>query len=209
MSQTEKFIEEFKSKTTNFQRFETFWNFSSSLINEECDALFANSNSVNTNKDSAKAANLRIDGKKLFENLQFNDAILKYNESLRHSVFNDENMALTYADRATAFFELKEFQLCSNDIDLALQSNCPKELVVELKERKLQCIHRSSLSEHTVEFSHLDSESKEATSNDNKIESLVKGSETKIRLPFKVNKLIPSASAKITFDSSTSKGKIR
>jgi tetratricopeptide (TPR) repeat protein len=198
MNLSDQFMDEYKSQKTNFERFECLWNCSSSLLHDDLGALLTSTASVqsqNMIKDTAKSTSLRKDGNQRFESGQFNDAILKYNESLRYSLFNNENMALAHADRSIVFFELGEFQLCLNDIDLALRSDCPKDLAVGLYERQQKCYQRLNRFENSTEL----------------IEGLAEIAETErskatVKFPFVVNKLIPSACAKITVDTSSSKG---
>jgi tetratricopeptide (TPR) repeat protein len=198
MNLSDQFMDEFEHQKTNFERFECLWNYSPSFLHDDLDELFASTTSVhaqNTIKDAAKSTALHKDGNQLFESGQFNDAILKYNESLRYSIFNNENMALTYADRSIVFYELGEFQLCLNDIDLALRSNYPQDLAVGLYERKQKCFQHLNQFENMI---------KDLAENETIAE--IEESKDKVKIPFLVNKLIPSASAKITVDTSSSKG---
>jgi hypothetical protein len=210
----EQFKAEFKTKTTNFQRFECLWNNQSAYINNRLNSYLTivnkNQNTAKI-KDQLKSASLKKEGNELFEKRQLNDAIDKYNSSLRYSVFGDENKALILADRSIVFFELNEFQLCLNDIESVLQNDhYPQNLNIELYERKLECLYRLNRSEDAADFiDGLDSELKEVFSKikERIVNVEVGNPKTLISIPFIGNKLIPGASAKLTLDNTVTGGK--
>jgi hypothetical protein len=198
---------EFALKKTNFQRFECMWTYDSSYIQKEIDRLFDSVKKNDSTKDAIKSVSLHKDGNDLFEKHQFNDAILKYNESLRHSPSGDDNLVLVYADRANAFFELKEFQLSLNDIDSALKRSCPETLAMELNERRLNCLAglsqpKDAVERVAVQLSEVSVQASENKSNET-------APYAKVSIPLITNALIPAFSHKITIDNSSAQSKTR
>jgi tetratricopeptide (TPR) repeat protein len=211
---TDQFKTEFQSRKTNFKRFECLWTHDDTFVQNEIDKLFNDRNCKNGNnqKDAQRSATLRKHGNELFNKIRLNDAILKYNESLKYSPFNDENLSLAYANRSIAFFKLKEYQLCLNDIELALKYNYPRHLLTKLYERKLDCYLNLNRMECAADFvDDLDCEYQKVLARklDFSFGNQNKQHENGVileKLVFEANESIPSACRKITITNSISGG---
>jgi hypothetical protein len=204
---------EFKLRKTNFERFEYFWTNSPSCVLNELDALIscASTQSEFEFKDSLKSTNLRKEGNEFFKKALFDEAINKYNESLRYSVIDEGNLALTLANRSIVFFKLNDYQLCLNDIDSALRHRYPKNLIMKLYERKIECFNMLNQLKNAYDFvDGLDDQFKEILAQKIKLKRCDEEEERTSNLRairFRANTLIPSASDKIMIDSSESDGK--
>lgn len=77
------------------------------------------------NKLNAKSDSLRTEGNKFFYEKSYHNAMLKYNESLCFAEANSETMGLAYANRSALYFEMKLFDNCLRNINLARQNKYP------------------------------------------------------------------------------------
>ncbi|CAF0717739.1 unnamed protein product [Brachionus calyciflorus] len=134
--------ENFIKLKTNFDRFKFIWHLS--FIGKELDNLFK-THRYNP-KEAEKSSLYRKEGNEQFKIKRFYDAILKYNLSLKYashqkSENTDENdLALSYANRSAVFYHLNEFHLCLNDIESALKFGYPEKSISKLIERKLNAL---------------------------------------------------------------------
>lgn len=74
-----------------------------------------------------------------FKDRDWEDAIEYYNEALCFAEKGSKCMGLAFANRSACFFNMKLFDQCLIDIELAKQNNYPKSLIPELEKRKLHC----------------------------------------------------------------------
>lgn len=89
---------------------------------------------------SDKSAELsRNLGNKYYAQRNFFDALIKYNESLCHSPGTSESASLAYANRSAVYFELKIFNRCLKNIELAQQSGYPERNLSTLEKRAAKC----------------------------------------------------------------------
>jgi tetratricopeptide (TPR) repeat protein len=90
-------------------------------------------------KSDKKAAALRHEGNLLYNDGKFFEALLKYNESL---CFAEEELylAFAYANRSAVYFEVKLYQQCLNNIQLAREHNYPLEKTKILEDREERCL---------------------------------------------------------------------
>lgn len=88
-----------------------------------------------TSQAKRKIANMH------FKDRNWEDAIEYYNEALCFAEKGSKCMGIAFANRSACFFNLKLYDKCLIDIELALakESNCPKPLIPELEKRKLDC----------------------------------------------------------------------
>lgn len=90
-------------------------------------------------KSDATAVNKRKYAHIAFKKCEMHDAIDLLNESLCFAEKKSPNMGIAYADRSTCFFNLKMYDKCLVDIDLALKFNCPRHLRPALEQLKADC----------------------------------------------------------------------
>ncbi|XP_055298559.1 uncharacterized protein LOC129566545 [Sitodiplosis mosellana] len=81
----------------------------------------------------------RQKAKAYFDERNWEDAIDWYNEALCFAEKESKSVGLTFAYRSACFFNMRLYDRCLIDIQKAIENNCPKRLVPELKKRKLSC----------------------------------------------------------------------
>lgn len=92
-------------------------------------------------KSNKIAEAIRIKGLKMLQNEHLYEALLKFNKGLCIAEPASKTMGLIYLNRAEAFFKLRLFGKCLNNIELAKEATCPtekKEFLVELEEKCLE-----------------------------------------------------------------------
>lgn len=90
-------------------------------------------------KSNKKADALRAEGNKFYSERKFHDAVLKYNESLCYAEPETENIGLAYANRSAVFFEMKLFEKCLKNVELAKSQKYPEKNLETLKKREEKC----------------------------------------------------------------------
>lgn len=81
-------------------------------------------------------------GRNDFDNRNWSDAMDWFNESLCFAEIGTKSVGIAYADRSACFFNMKMFEKCLIDIELAKRNNYPKHLIPELEKRKESCLTR-------------------------------------------------------------------
>lgn len=98
---------------------------------------------MTTVKSTEKSNSLRIEGNKFYSERNFHAALLKYNESLCHAKPASENVGLGYANRSAVYFEMKLYEICIKNIDLARRHQYPEknfEILLKREEKCKECI---------------------------------------------------------------------
>ena len=90
-------------------------------------------------KSSDKSKALRCEGNDFYKQRKFFDALLKYNESLCFAENGTENAGHAYANRSAIYLEMKLFDECLNNIQLAFSHNYPEKNFDVLKKREEKC----------------------------------------------------------------------
>lgn len=90
-------------------------------------------------KSSEKSYVLRQEGNEFYKNKKFFAALVKYNESLCSSESSSEHRGHAYANRSAVYFELKLYDKCINNIELAFKHNFPKASEEILLSRREKC----------------------------------------------------------------------
>lgn len=97
-------------------------------------------------KDNKKAETFRSEGNALFNHGKFYEALILYNKSLCHAVSQSNHLALAYANRSAIYLELKQFDKCLDNIQLARDFNY--ENTEKLKEREAKCAKFMEVNKH-------------------------------------------------------------
>lgn len=92
------------------------------------------------NKNADISTQLRMRGNQQFKAKDWDEAMNLYNKSLRHAPNDSENISLAYANRSVCFFQMKKYEQCLADIELAKKANYPKRLAHKLVEREAACL---------------------------------------------------------------------
>lgn len=105
---------------------------------------------MNHSKSNEEADKYRIEGNKLYSDRNFFDALTKYNESLCHAVTGSESVGLAYANRSAVFFEMKLYEKCKNNIEMAKLNGYPRDNYYILDKRLEKCIENQINSDAEV-----------------------------------------------------------
>lgn len=106
-----------------------------------------------TIKMNKKSEVLRNDGNELYRVRKFHSALLKYNESLCLAEPGSENIGLAYANRSAIYYEMKLYERCLNNIELAKINHYPAVNIEVLQRRKEKCLEQ--LKQHTEKHSNI------------------------------------------------------
>lgn len=90
-------------------------------------------------KSNVQSEALRGDGNKFYSQRKFHDALLKYNESLCFAEPGSEHLGLAYANRSAVYFEMKFFERCLKNIEMAKMNNYPEKSFEVLRKREEKC----------------------------------------------------------------------
>lgn len=91
-------------------------------------------------KSNTIALQKRNEGNEKFRSHEWLDAMESYNDSLRFAKPGSDQISLAYANRAACFLNLKMYENCLNDIELAIKAGYPKHLMQKLQDRKAKCL---------------------------------------------------------------------
>jgi SET domain/MYND finger len=89
----------------------------------------------NLRKSDSESVKFRNEGNQLYKKRNFIEALLKYNMSLCHADI-DSNLAFAFSNRSAVYFELKLYQQCLNNIQLARKHNYPAVKILEDREKR-------------------------------------------------------------------------
>lgn len=84
------------------------------------------------------AENCRINGNQFFKQREFFKSLLNYNLTLCYAE-DREQRALAYANRSAVYLEVKQYEKCLKNIQLALEHDYPKEKKKTLESRLAKC----------------------------------------------------------------------
>lgn len=104
-------------------------------------------------KFNEKSDLLRSEGNQLYALRNFHDALIKYNESLCTAENESENIGIAYANRSAVYFEMKLYDLCLRNIDLALTNKYPMKNLEILINRQNRCNNALTSKENTTKVS--------------------------------------------------------
>lgn len=147
--------ENFKNLSTNFERFRFIW--CPSIVHADIDRLLTEKKYYDP-KDAVKSAQYRQQGNDEFKRFKFRESLMLYTQSIRFAInpkikpskdtsaaaaaeYN-EDLALAYANRSAAFYQLDQFECCLNDIESSLKYGYPEKGRDKLYERKLHCLYK-------------------------------------------------------------------
>lgn len=91
-------------------------------------------------KSNEKSDLLRAEGNKFYSQKQFFDALLKYNESLCRAELETSSVGLAFANRSAVYFEMKVFDKCLHNIELAKLNNYPEKNLATIEKRGEKCL---------------------------------------------------------------------
>jgi SET and MYND domain-containing protein 4 len=128
-------------------------------------------------KSDDKSEQLRAEANRLYVQKQFYDALLKYNESLCSAETESENLGLAYANRSAVYVEMKQFDKCLENIDMARKSRYPEKNYAILDKRAAKCAEMMKQETHELEDSDVWSSFKLSYPPHDKLPFIIKGLE--------------------------------
>lgn len=106
-------------------------------------------------KSDVQSNALRKSGNREFGQKKWSDAMEYYNRSLccaNATSTQSEMLSLAYGNRSAVFFELKKYDKCLVDIDLAKKAGYPKRLLPKLEQRGMDCIKSIENGDQAPQF---------------------------------------------------------
>src|SRR5690349_19778405 len=97
-------------------------------------------------KSNDRADVLRAEGNQFYSQKKFHDALLKYNESLCFAEAESENVGFAFANRSAVYFELKLYEKCIENIELAKLHGYPEKNIAILTKREEKCLEMMKLT---------------------------------------------------------------
>lgn len=102
---------------------------------------------MNLKKNNAEANAWRMAGNRHYKSTRFVEALVCYNKSLCRAVPGSMEFSLVFANRSAVYMELKEFDICLENIKLAIDCGYPEDRVKTLIEREEKCRDQLELLE--------------------------------------------------------------
>ncbi|XP_055296403.1 SET and MYND domain-containing protein 4-like [Sitodiplosis mosellana] len=96
---------------------------------------------VDAGKNNSISDNFRANGNMYFKQKLWVEAMEFYSQSLYFAETGTNNVSFAYANRATCFLNMKEYEKCLKDIDLAVEAKYPEHLMSKLMKRKADCVN--------------------------------------------------------------------
>lgn len=96
--------------------------------------------SLRLSKQNAVADALRTRGNQYYANRKFLDALEAYNQSLCTAEVDSEAVGLAFANRSAVYFEMKLYDKCLKNIQLAKDNKYPMKNIDKIKKREEQCL---------------------------------------------------------------------
>lgn len=91
-------------------------------------------------KDNGEANRLRLLGNQHYKAAQFYDALVCYNKSLCQAAPGSPEFSLAFANRSAIYMELKEYEMCLENIKLAVDCGYPNDKLETLMKRQEKCL---------------------------------------------------------------------
>lgn len=103
-------------------------------------------------KDNGLSLKYRQAGNAEIERKNIKEAMELYNKSLCFAEAGSELASLAYANRSYCFLNLKMYQKCLSDIQLAKNDNYPEKLKWKLEQRESECVNRLKTADNKKTF---------------------------------------------------------
>lgn len=126
------YVDFFKLK--GYSKLNGFYSVIQKHYDERVESTHAKSDQLSLEK--------RKEGNKLFGGREWAAAMEKYNDSLCYAKIRSKNISLAYGNRSACFFNMKRYNECLVDIQLAKDAGYPQDLMHKLDTRKENCLKR-------------------------------------------------------------------
>lgn len=91
-------------------------------------------------KNNKSANEFRSTGNQHYRASKFYDALVFYNKSLCHAIPGSREFSQAFGNRSAVYMELGEYDLCLENIQLAIDCGYPEDRMKNLLERKEKCL---------------------------------------------------------------------
>lgn len=92
-------------------------------------------------KSNKMSKKIRLKGNELFaSDSDLSKSLELYNESICWAEDTGEELAIGLANRSAVYFEWKKYDICVENIDLAVKAGCPTRLMDKLNQRRADCL---------------------------------------------------------------------
>jgi SET and MYND domain-containing protein 4 len=103
---------------------------------------------MNLKKSTLKANEHRLAGNEAYKSCKFREALVSYNKSLCHAIPGSREFSLAFANRSAVYFELDEFELSLENIQLAVDcGGYPEDKLQVLMARREKCFDALQVDE--------------------------------------------------------------
>lgn len=102
---------------------------------------------MNLKKNNSKANELRLAGNEAYKSCRFREALICYNKSLCHAIPGSREFSFSFANRSAVYLEVEEFELCLENIQLAIDCGYPEDKVRMLMGRREKCLDMLEVDE--------------------------------------------------------------
>lgn len=99
-------------------------------------------NKTESRKCNRKAEAARSEGNKFYVDRNFHGALEKYNESLCFAEKSSEAYGMAFANRSAVYFEMKLFDKCLKNIEMAKVNGYPRKNFLILDKRAEKCVEQ-------------------------------------------------------------------
>ncbi|XP_066968719.1 SET and MYND domain-containing protein 4-like [Macrobrachium rosenbergii] len=124
-------------------------------------------------KVSDQAEYFRTKGNRAFQDKDDKESLVMYSRAIMQAPCNSEEcLSLSYANRSAVLFHLGKYQLCLNDIELAVEAGYPSNLMYKVLDRRGQCLVKLGKHSQALEAFHAaDSALSDSTLEEKKMEA--------------------------------------
>lgn len=91
-------------------------------------------------KSHTEAIRLKDEGNKFFVKGKFSNSLKKYDSAIELAD-DQKTFSVLLGNRSAAFYNLKKYQMCLDDIEVAFENNCSETLELKLLERRAKCVY--------------------------------------------------------------------
>lgn len=115
--------------------------------------FFLPTSQMEIRKNNSLADQLRITGNEYFKSSKFYNALVFYNKSLSKAIPGSKEFSMAIGNRSAVYMELKEFELCLENISLAVECGYPAERRKVLLDRREKCLDMLESRDQSAEKS--------------------------------------------------------
>ena len=91
-------------------------------------------------KSRTEAIRLKDEGNKFFVKGKFSNSLKIYNSAIE-LVDDQKTLSVLLGNRSAAFYNLKQYKMCLDDIEVAFENHCSETLQLKLLERRAKCVY--------------------------------------------------------------------